>query len=182
VLDDAIRARMPHSWRPGCPVPLEDLRLVTVRHWNDQGDVTTGELVVHADSADAIAHVFGDLYAQRFPIARMELVDVYGADDNASMRANNTSAFNCRTVAGTSQWSEHSYGRAVDVNPLVNPWVRGSTVDPPEGRPYADRRNEVPGGIYAGDGVVQAFAAIGWQWGGYWSGSKDYQHFSANGR
>jgi hypothetical protein len=173
---------MPHSWRPGCPVPLEDLRLVTVRHWNENGQAVYGELVVHADAADAIARAFGAIYSARFPIARMQLVDVYGGDDGASMRANNTSAFNCRSVAGTSSWSEHAYGRAVDVNPLVNPWVRGGAVDPPEGRPYVNRGNRVPGGIYAGDAVVQAFAAVGWGWGGNWSGTKDYQHFSANGR
>lgn len=163
-------------------MPLADLRLVTVSHWNDAGQVSTGELVVHADQADAVARVFGDLFALRFPISRMQLVDEFGGDDGASMRANNTSAFNCRPVAGTSTWSQHSYGRAVDVNPLVNPWVRGDTVDPAEGRSYADRRNQVPGGIYAGDAVVQAFAAIGWTWGGTWSSAKDYQHFSANGR
>ncbi|HEX7096414.1 MAG TPA: M15 family metallopeptidase [Acidimicrobiales bacterium] len=181
-IDDATRARMTHSWRPGCPVPLEDLRLVTLSHWNDAGAVVRGELVVHADAADAIVAAFRRLYELRFPITRMELVDVYGGDDQASMRANNTSAFNCRTVAGTDRWSEHAYGRAVDVNPLVNPWVRNNAVDPPEGRPYADRRTRVPGGFYAGDPAVQAFLDVGWHWGGSWSGIKDYQHFSATGR
>ena len=108
---------------------------------------------------------------------------MYQADDQASMRANNTSAFNCREIDGRpGTWSQHSYGRAVDVNPLVNPWVRGSQVDPPEGAPYADRSARVPGGLYAGDDAIAAFAAVGWEWGGNWSGSKDYQHFSANGR
>jgi hypothetical protein len=182
AIDDATLARMTHSWRLDCPTPIRDLRLLTIRHWNDAGAVATGELIVHADAANAMVRAFGRLYDARFPIARMQLVDVYQGDDQASMRANNTSAFNCRTVAGTDRWSEHAYGRAVDVNPLVNPWVRGSTVDPPEGRPYADRNNRVPGGIYAGDAAVRAFTAEGWTWGGTWSGSKDYQHFSASGR
>jgi hypothetical protein len=183
VIDDTARARMTYSWREGCPVPLEDLRLLTLAHWNDAGRSVVGELVVHADVADAVVEVFRRLYDVRFPIARMELVDVYEADDQASMRANNTSAFNCREVDGSpGTWSQHSYGRAVDVNPLVNPWVRGAQVDPPEGAPYADRSVRVAGGIYAGDAVVEAFASVGWKWGGYWSTSKDYQHFSANGR
>lgn len=181
-IDESIRARMTHSWRPGCPVPLEDLRYVTVLHWNDAGQAVQGELVVHADAADAIVRAFGRLYEIGFPITRMQLVDVYGGDDRASMRANNTSAFNCRAVAGTSSWSEHAYGRAVDVNPLVNPWVRGGSVDPPEGRSYADRSNRVPGGLYAGDDAVRAFTDVGWAWGGTWRNTKDYQHFSASGR
>jgi hypothetical protein len=183
VIDGATRARMTYSWREGCPVPIEDLRLLTLPHWNEAGQSVSGELVVHADAADAMVESFRRLYEQRFPIARMELVDVYQADDQASMRANNTSAFNCREIDGRpGTWSQHSFGRAVDVNPLVNPWVRGSQVDPPEAAAYADRSVRVPGGIYAGDDVVAAFAAVGWEWGGYWSGSKDYQHFSANGR
>lgn len=99
------------------------------------------------------------------------------------MRANNTSGFNCRYVTGTTRWSEHAFGRAIDVNPLVNPYVRSSgAVDPPEGAPYADRRRTDTGMIHGGDAVVQAFAAQGWRWGGYWSHGKDYQHFSTTGR
>jgi hypothetical protein len=183
TIDDATRARMSASWRPGCPVPLEDLRLLTLPHWDDAGRSVAGELVVHADAADAMVEAFRRLYELRFPITRMELVDVYGADDQASMRANNTSAFNCREIDGRpGVWSQHSSGRAVDVNPLVNPWVRGSQVDPPEGAPYADRSVHVPGGLYRGDPAIDAFASVGWEWGGNWSGSKDYQHFSADGR
>jgi hypothetical protein len=183
TIDVQTQARMTYSWRAGCPVGLEDLRLLTLPHWDDAGRSATGELVVHADVADAVVEAFRRLYENGFPIARMELVDVYQGDDDASMRANNTSAFNCREIDGRpGTWSQHSYGRAIDVNPLVNPWVRGSQVDPPEGAPYADRSVPVPGGIYAGDSTVAAFAAIGWKWGGNWSTSKDYQHFSANGR
>ena len=108
-------------------------------------------------------------------------IDAYGGDDQASMRANNTSGFNCRYVSGTSRLSQHALGLAVDVNPLVNPYVTGAAVDPPEGAPYADRSRDDPGMIHAGDAVVQAFAAQGWKWGGYWSSGKDYQHFSSSG-
>lgn len=155
---------------------------MNVSHVGYDRDAHTGRLIVDAAHAERMVVVFRDLYAARFPIQRMEPVDRYGSDDQASMRANNTSAFNCRYVAGTTRWSEHSYGRAVDVNPLVNPYVQGSSVDPPEGAPYADRNRTDQGMIHADDAVVQAFARQGWSWGGYWSGGKDYQHFSASGR
>jgi hypothetical protein len=96
--------------------------------------------------------------------------------------ADNTSAFNCRFVSGTTRWSEHAYGRALDVNPVENPFVSGSYVSPPAGAAYADRSRRAPGMVHAGDATVRAFAAVGWGWGGSWPGSKDYQHFSATGR
>ncbi|MDD9205334.1 M15 family metallopeptidase, partial [Georgenia sp. 10Sc9-8] len=113
---------------------------------------------------------------------RMVPVDAYGGDDGASMAANNTSAFNCRTITGGSGWSEHSYGRAIDINPLANPYVAGSTVLPAAGWAYADRIRDAAGMIHAGDEVVRAFAERGWLWGGYWTYPKDYQHFSTSGR
>jgi hypothetical protein len=183
AIDDTNAGRLHASWRPSCPVPLRELRLLTLTHWDDAGAVRTGELVVHSDSADAIVSVFHRLFELRFPIARMELVHAFDGDDERSMAANNTSAFNCREISGQpGTWSEHAYGRAIDINPLVNPWVRGRSVDPPEGAAYADRSRRVAGGVYAGDEVVKAFAAIGWKWGGAWQGSKDFQHFSASGR
>jgi hypothetical protein len=169
------------SWRPGCPVPVEQLRAIDVRHFGNDGAVHTGRLVVHADLAAGLVEVFRDLHAARFPIQRMEPIDVYGGDDMRSIRANNTSAFNCRAVTGGSGWSEHAYGRAIDVNPFVNPYVKGSTVLPPEAAPYTDRSRNDPGMIHADDAVVRAFAARGWAWGGYWSSLKDYQHFSTTG-
>jgi hypothetical protein len=140
-----------------------------------------GRLVVDAAYAPRMVAVFRDIYRARFPIERMVPIDQYGGDDEASMRANNTSGFNCRYVSGTTKLSQHGLGRAVDVNPLVNPYVKGSTVDPPEGAPYADSSRNDPGMIHAGDAVVRAFAAQGWAWGGSWSSGKDYQHFSASG-
>lgn len=180
-IEAVTAAELGSSWRPGCPHPVEQLRAVNVSHVGYDGAVHTGRLIVDAAHADRIATVFRDLYAARFPIQRIEPVDRYGSDDQASMRANNTSGFNCRTVAGSSSWSEHAYGRAVDVNPLVNPYVKGSSVDPPEGAPYADRTRTDQGMIHADDAAVRAFAAQGWRWGGYWTGGKDYQHFSASG-
>ena len=171
------------SWRDGCPVPVEDLRLLTVRHWTMAGAVADGRLVVHRDQAGALHGVFEAIFAARFPISAMVPVTAYGADDGASMAADNTSAFNCREVAGSpGVWSQHSYGRAIDINPLRNPWVRGDAVDPPTGSRFADRSLDEPGMIRPGDAVTSAFAAIGWGWGGNWRSVKDWQHFSANGR
>lgn len=181
-IEGVTAAQLGSSWREGCPVGPDRLRALNLSHWGYDGAIRTGRLIVHADHAQRIVAVFRDIYAARFPIQRMVPVDAYGGDDQASMRDNNTSGFNCRYVAGTSSWSEHAYGLAVDVNPLVNPYVKGSTVDPPEGAPYADRSRNDPGMIHDDDAVVRAFAAQGWRWGGYWSSGKDYQHFSASGR
>jgi hypothetical protein len=171
------------SWHDGCPVPPAGLRSVTLAHRGLDGEVHQGALVVAAGEVDRIVAVFRRLFEAGYPIERMEPVAAYGGDDDASMAANNTSAFNCRPVKGTDRWSEHAYGRAVDVNPLLNPYVlRDGTVDPPAGAAYADRARTDPGLIHAGDPVVEAFAAQGWAWGGAWAGGQDFQHFSASGR
>lgn len=181
-IDDATAARMEHSWREGCPVALEDLRLLELAHFDFAGAVQIGELVVNEDQVEETITVFERLFELQYPIDQMRLVDEFNGDDMLSMQANNTSAFNCRVVAGTNRWSEHAYGRAIDVNPLINPYVRGRRVSPPEGAVYVDRAQDVPGMIQDGDDVVAAFAEVGWSWGGYWASSKDYQHFSSNGR
>jgi hypothetical protein len=182
TIGPAPRARMTSSWRPGCPLPRDDLRLLTLAHWGFDREVHRGELVVHKEQAPAVKRVFRVLFRVRFPIERMELVDRYGGDDDRSMAANNTSAFNCRRVEGSSSWSEHAYGRAIDINPLQNPLVDGKRVAPPGGSRYLDRSRRAKGLIRADDVVVRAFAAVGWGWGGYWTSVKDYQHFSATGR
>ncbi len=178
-----VRALMTgRSWRPGCPVGFDALRLVEVPFVDLTGTSRRGHLVVHEDHADAILTVFEELARARFPIERLELVDEFAADDDASMAANNTSGFNCRRVAGTNRWSEHAYGRAVDINPRFNPWVRGDRIDPPSGAAYADRSRREPGMIQPDDVVVEAFQRIGWEWGGNQQRAKDYQHFSSNDR
>ena len=181
-ISEVTAADLGSSWRPGCPVAPEALRALDVRHWGYDGAVHQGRVIVAADHAEAVVAALRDVYEARFPIQRMEPVHHFGSDDQASMRANNTSAFNCRTVAGSTSWSEHAYGRAIDINPLHNPYVQGSSVDPPEGARWADRSLDEPGMIKPGDAVVQAFERQGWHWGGYWSSGKDYQHFSQTGR
>ena len=161
-LDEATRARMTTSWRPGCPVPLDDLRLVRLDHWGYDGAEHTGELVVHRDLADGIVRVFASLWDAGYPIERMQLVDVYGGNDGASTPDNNTAAFNCRDVVGRpGAWSEHAYGRAIDVNPLVNPYTLDPSIGDPALAPDLDRSLDAPGLLRAGDPAVEAFAARG---------------------
>jgi hypothetical protein len=180
TIDAALAGRMTYTWRPGCPVPLRDLRYLRVSFVRFDGTAGYGRLVVHEDQARAVVGAFRSLYDQRFPIRRMRLVDAYRGSDAASMAANNTSAFNCRRVTGGTSWSEHSYGRAIDLNPVQNPYVSGSTVQPPAGAPYVDRSPLRKGMVTRG--VRSAFASIGWSWGGSWATKKDYQHFSSTGR
>ena len=182
-IDPELRDRMRgSSWRPGCPVGFADLRLITLRRWGMDGAAHAGRLVVHRDQARKIVRVMRRLFEVRFPIRRMWLIDAFAGSDRRSMRWNNTSAFNCRYVAGTRRWSQHAYGRAIDVNPVQNPYVSRDYVSPEEGERYADRSLREPGMIHAGDAVVRAFRANDWKWGGNWSGGQDYQHFSRNGR
>ena len=180
----AMRATMtPTSWRPGCPVSLDDLRLVSLAYIGFDGRAHRGRLIVNRDAATAIVGAFHTLYDARFPIRRMVPVDAYGGDDSRSIEADNTSSFNCRPAEGSSSWSNHAYGRAVDVNPIENPYIsRGSTTHRAS-VPYLNRARVRPGMAVAGGTLVRAFAAQGWGWGGSWPGStQDTQHFSYNGR
>lgn len=180
----ATIARMGTSWRPGCPVPLEDLRSIVMSHWTFDGDVAAGELIVHRRHAGAVASVFEQLFAIRFPIERMEPANGYMGNDPPLAQFNNTVGFNCRPpVGGDRAWSEHSYGTAVDINPDRNPYVsRTGRIEPPFGEPWVDRSLREPGMIHADHLAVRAFREIGWRWGGSWRGTKDYMHFSASGR
>jgi len=184
AIDGHVRERIVgSSWHRGCPVGLGDMRLLRVTHWGFDDRPHNGRLVVHAAHADEIIAVMKRLYKLRYPIRRMQLIDQYGADDRRSMAADNTSAFNCRFVAGTTRWSMHAYGLAIDINPIENPYVSGSHVSPPEGRPYADRSRNRPGMIHDGDEVEQAFAKkAGWEWLGDGPQTiRDYQHFPSTG-
>lgn len=179
-IDDSLAARMAANWRPACPVPLADLRYLTVTYRGFDGSDHSGELVVAALVATDVVEVFHRLYDSGFPLASLRLVDDFGGSDDRSMDADNSSAFNCRAVTGGGGFSEHSYGTAIDLNPVENPYLSGDTVLPAQGRQFLDR-TAGPGVITEGDEVVAAFASIGWTWGGTWSGPIDYQHFSASG-
>jgi hypothetical protein len=140
VLDAATKNSMIGvSWRPGCPVPLADLRLLRLSYWSFDGRVHHGELIVNADATSAVLAAFRLLFTAHYPIHQMRPVEAYGGSDERSMLADNTSAFNCRGVPGSTAWSQHAYGRAVDINPFENPEVRGSQVDLPAAYAWANR-------------------------------------------
>ena len=168
-----------HSYRAGCPVGPPELRTVHVSYWDFAGKPQLGAVVIAGRHAAAILTVFRQLWMARFPIRRLQPVSAYRGSDDASIAADNTSGFNCRFVGGTTRWSMHAYGEAIDVNPVENPYVQGSRVSPPAGRAYADRRRDRQG-MAIGNGVlVRAFASVGWKWGAAFG---DYQHFSTTGR
>ena len=183
-LSPALRTLISHtSWHPGCPTALGQLRYLRITYWGFDHRAHLGEMVVNASVAHDLRRAFGALLAARFPIRRMRLVDRYGGSDYASIEADNTSAFNCRDATGSSRWSEHAYGLAIDINPIENPYVYANgTTTHPASDPYLDRSNVRPGMAVPGGTVVRAFDAIGWGWGGRWPRPTDYQHFSVNGQ
>jgi hypothetical protein len=179
----AIRARMGTSYSPGCPVALSDLRYVTVSFHGFDDAVHTGELVVAASAASSLVRVFRRLFRAGYPIEEMRLPETTDLEAPPTGDGNNTAAFVCRPTTGQSSgFSAHAYGLAIDVNPFLNPYVRGDLVLPERASAYLDRSRVRPGMIEPGDVVVRAFAAVGWSWGGDFSSLKDYQHFSATGR
>jgi hypothetical protein len=167
------------SWRPGCPIEPRQLRRVEVGYLGFDGQTHRGALIVHEDLAAEVIAIFEQLLQLRYPIEKIRTVDSYpGADDELSMEDNNTSAFNCRDIPGTGRWSLHASGQAIDVNPLLNPYIDGTgAFQPKNAAPYLDRNRIDPGLLHAGDAAVRAFTDRGWRWGGYWRTPLDYQHF-----
>jgi poly-gamma-glutamate synthesis protein (capsule biosynthesis protein) len=186
-IPDAIWAAMQgKSWHADRKCPGRDeLVLLTVPYLDFDGARQTGQLIVAKAEGDRMARAFDAILAGgAFRIARMELVDAFGGDDDASMAANNTSAFNCRYVGGTTKLSEHAFGTAIDINPVQNPYVTRAGTYPPQGEAYDEaheRKGDVTGIILEGDPVTQAFKDAGWSWGGNWKTKKDFQHFSLTG-
>ena len=175
------------SYADHCDIPYEELRYVSVLYQGFDQQTHTGELIVNQEIAEDIVEIFKELYRMKYPIERMILIDEYDADDNASMADNNTSAFNYRTIDdGSGRLSKHSYGLAIDINPLYNPYVRNidneTVVSPEEGAEYADRTLDCEYYIKKGDACYQAFASRGFTWGGEWNSQKDYQHFQKQRR
>lgn len=176
---EGVAARMRHQvWHVGCPTEIADLAYLRLSYWGFDGAAHEGELVVNQAVAEDVLAVFRVLYQRRFPIERMKLADDYQGDDDASMADNNTSAFNCRFVPGKpGVFSKHSQGRAIDINPRINPMVTGKTVLPPAGTAFLDAGPRQPGILRRGAPAVAEFTRRGWTWGGTWVSLKDYQHF-----
>ncbi len=184
-LSEAVRERITGMSYPAddsnAAIHYSDLRYVRVRYYDFEGNAhNDGELIVNKRVAKEVAQIFYELYQQKYPFTSIRLVDDFGqpADDTLSMEANNTSAFCYRQVTGSAKLSRHSYGAAIDINPLYNPYIDGDRVAPENGAMYVDRSLKLPGMIDHDDLCYRLFIERGWTWGGDWSGDKDYQHFS----
>lgn len=180
-----------HEYHSGCPVKLSGVRVLTVRYYGFDHRRHWGRIVVNAHWAPKLKTVFAKLYAMRFPIHHMQFGDTYGSLRNVPKDGDFTASFECREASAspctgattnktTGSWSEHAYGEAIDLNPVENPYVGCGMTRDKTALSYLDRAHVRRGMVTPA--VVSAFASIGWQWGGAWSGStKDYMHFSANG-
>lgn len=169
------------TWKPSCPVKANDLAYVNVSFWGFDRQPHTGELLVHEDVARDVVSVFRSLHRERWPIEEMRITRAVELDAPPTGDGNNTGAFACRPARLSADWSEHAYGLAVDVNPFHNPYVRDDLVLPERAIVYRNRSWRRPGMILPGDVVTRSFARIGWGWGGAWSSSKDWMHFSRSG-
>lgn len=189
-ISDEVFGRMwLKSWKENCPLDRSDLRYLKVLHRNADGQPQRGEMVVNAAIAGKVTDIFRRLYEAGYRIERMVLIDNYDADDEASMRANNSSSFNFRFITGsTTKISKHGFGLAIDINPLYNPYVKqqeGGTwhIEPATGEPYAfdrENRTDIPYKIDHNDLAYRLFTEAGFEWGGDWTSRKDYQHFEIN--
>lgn len=174
-------SKLSSSWREDNPVPLNQLRYVKVLHVGFDQKVHSGAMIVHEKVAEEVCEIFYKLFENQYPIEKMKLIDHYGADDELSCADNNTAAFCSRPITGSNnQWSYHSYGLAIDLNPLYNPYQKGTTVVPKNGAPFLDRDLDLKVVLKPDDECVKLFKSYGWKWGGDWlteRGYVDYQHF-----
>ncbi len=157
-------------------IKFDELSYLKLTYYGFDNNTHVGEMVVNKKLAKEVVDIFKELYEKRYPIEKIKLIDEYNANDNLSMKDNNSSSFAYRTIAGTNKISNHGKGMAIDINPLQNPHVKGNIISPPEGSPYKDRKNIRKGMIIKNDAAYNAFIKRGWKWGGEWS-NPDYQHF-----
>ena len=173
-----------NSWKRGCPVGTEDLRYLKLAYHGFDGKPYMGELIVHKDAAKSTVKVFEELYDIGYPIRQMRLVSDFKGKDWQSIEADNTSALNCRYATGRKKWSNHAYGKAIDINPIENPYIsRTGHIAHKASLKFAKRKHNPNRGskdkalITKHDKAYNIFIKNGWSWGGEWSGIKDYQHF-----
>lgn len=167
------------TWAPECPVALDDLAYAQVSFVGFDGLFHTGELLTHVDHVAGLVDVFAGLHAMRFPIEEMTVTTREALDAPPTGDGNNTSGFVCRPVVGSTSWSRHAMGGAVDLNPFQNPYVKGELVIPELASAYVERDEIRPG--MTTPAVARLFADIGWSWGGTWASASDWMHFSDTG-
>lgn len=178
-IPDEVIARS--TWTEECPVTRDELAYLNVSHYGFDGEFHTGEMIVNAAVAEDIVNVFEKLHAARFPIEQLKVTTQAELDAPPTGDGNGSGAFGCREAVGSSGWSQHAYGLAIDINPFHNPYIYGELVIPELAMSYLDRERVLPGMVFEGDVVVEAFAEIGWAWGGNWNSLKDWMHFSKSG-
>ncbi|MDE6750877.1 MAG: M15 family metallopeptidase [Lachnospiraceae bacterium] len=164
-------------------ISYDDLCYLSVLHYDFNGNVQTGELICNKGIVEDLAEIFYELYLNEYQIEKIRLVDEYLGDDEASMEDNNTSCFNYRTVPNSNSMSKHALGCAIDINPFYNPYIvtnraEGTTTVSPAGSDaYVDRSASFEHKIDIDDLCYRLFKEHGFEWGGNWKNSKDYQHF-----
>ena len=187
-IPDSIWTQMQgKTYKPNPHIRRSDLRYLRVLHWDYDEQPHIGEMVCNKLIADKLIAIFRQLYEAHYPIQRMVLPDVYDADDETQMRANNTSCFCYRTIATSGKLSKHAQGLAVDINPLYNPYYKKKAngtllIQPSTGATYCDRTKQFRYKIDKNDLAYRLFTKYGFSWGGAWKSSKDYQHFEFTGR
>ena len=173
------------SWHKGCPVDTKNLRYIRLKHKNFYRSERMGELIVHKDVAKEVVSIFHALYDIGYPIYQMRLISDFRGNDWKSIEADNTSAFNCRNVStGQKKWSKHAYGKAIDINPIENPFInKRGTIMHQKSYKYKKRLHKNSSFsdksmLIQKDKAIKIFEKYGWKWGGDFSPYKDYQHFS----
>lgn len=149
------------------PGVLARLCLLDVPHLGFDGAERVGQLVVDAALAGELRAIFERVLGIGFPIERIMPISAYGWDDDASMADNNSSCFNYRLIAGTDVMSVHSEGRAVDINPRLNPYgATAATWLPPGSRYDLGAAGTIgPEARHpAGREILRVFADAGWTW------------------
>ncbi len=179
--DELFERMKGKSYKDNCTLGLDELRYIHVLHWNLNGIECEGELVCNAKIADKLILIFMELYQAGYQIEKIRLVDEYDADDERSMADNNSSCFNFRFISHTNIVSKHGAGLAVDINPLYNPYVKTvngrMNIEPASAACYVDRSKDFPCKIDHNDLAYKVFTKYGFEWGGDWTASKDWQHF-----
>lgn len=181
-ITDEIFARIKgKSFKDDCTLPREDLRYLHVLHKDLDGKIHEGEMICNKYIADDVLEILKKLFEADYPIEKIRLVDEYNADDELSMRDNNSSSFNFRFISHTTKISKHGLGLAVDINTLYNPYTKvvdGKRIlEPATAGEYVDRTKNFPYKIDENDLCYKLFIEKGFEWGGSWKSAKDYQHF-----